>query len=147
MKDSRTGQIEGVVFYQDGDKTKYLALKRNKEKGGYWQPLTGGIHTDEDISDALVRELNEELGLKESQFTIIDPKHSFSFTLQSGKTLQEYVFGIEIQPDQEIRLSDEHTEYRWLPFAEARQLYEWDSNKKAIDKIDELIKRRSTQSL
>ncbi|MDO8471907.1 MAG: NUDIX domain-containing protein [bacterium] len=68
MDESRVGQVESIVFRREHGAIKYLALKRNAAKGGFWQPLTGGIHSGEDIRVALVRELGEELGLIEGQY-------------------------------------------------------------------------------
>lgn len=140
MDKSRVGQIEGIVFKRQGEAIKYLALKRNVAKGGFWQPLTGGIHSGEDTRAALIRELGEELGLIEGQYKIIDLHYSFEFTHSSGKTLSEQVFGIEVKADQAIKLSDEHTDSRWLSFAAARRLFKWDTNKEALSKLDSLVR-------
>lgn len=140
MDESRVGQIEGIVFQRQSGAIKYLALKRSAAKGGFWQPLTGGIHTGEDTRAALIRELGEELGLIEDQYKIWDLHYSFEFTHSSGKTLSEQVYGIELKSNQAIKLSDEHTDSRWLSFAAARQLFKWDTNKEALAKLNAHIR-------
>lgn len=142
----RKAQVQGIVFKRESDKFFYLVLKRNPEKGGYWQPITGGINEDEAPRDAISREVSEELNI-EAPKKIVDIDYSFSFTLASGKSLTEYVFGIEITPDQEFNLSKEHTESKWLLYQQASEILEWDTNKKALRHLNEyLIKEDNTKN-
>ena len=48
--------------------------------------------------------------------------------------IPEYSFAFEC--DSELTLSNEHTEYKWLTYNEARKLLKWDSNKVAMYEIN-----------
>ena len=50
----------------------------------------------------------------------------------------EYAFGIKIN-NEEIKLSDEHQEYRWVNYDEAIELLKYDSNKTALFELNERL--------
>jgi dATP pyrophosphohydrolase len=54
----------------------------------------------------------------------------------------EYCFGVDIK-NQELILSSEHSELRWLPYDEARKTLTWDSNKIALWELNERITSQS----
>ncbi len=136
MKEIRVGQIEGIIYRHNDGKIEYLLLRRNAQKGGFWQPVTGGIRQGEMPKEALSRELQEELNLSNDEYEISGFAHSFQFTLESGQKITEHVFGINLTGKKELSLSWEHTEYRWVDLKEAINLFKWDSNKEAIEKLD-----------
>jgi 8-oxo-dGTP pyrophosphatase MutT (NUDIX family) len=54
----------------------------------------------------------------------------------------EICFHLEVSPEAQVRLAlDEHTEYRWCGFEEARELMIWEGSKAALD----LLGRRLCQ--
>lgn len=52
-----------IVFIKDKD-GKYLIQKASKEKGGYYSTTGGHVTIGEDSKTTIIREVNEELGLK-----------------------------------------------------------------------------------
>ena len=56
-------KIEIIVFRYVNKSYEYLLLKRIESKGGFWQPLTGGVEKEENLNQALTRELWEETGI------------------------------------------------------------------------------------
>ena len=65
MKLRKGNQIEVIVFKKDEKENyKFLLLKRIKSRGGFWQPITGGIEGDESEEEAMKREIKEEIGVK-----------------------------------------------------------------------------------
>lgn len=134
MLKDRIYQINCIIFKRIGESPKdirFLLLKRQPEKGGFWQSITGGVYPKEDKIKALKRELQEEIGVKEIK-KIIDTNYSFSFITDEGDTLHEYVFGIEIDPKQKISISKEHTKYKWVKLKEALKLLKYESNIKGF---------------
>nr|WP_232231497.1 hypothetical protein [Paenibacillus sp. HW567] len=53
--------------------------------------------------------------------------------------IPEYCFGVNVHD--EIQLSAEHTEYRWVDFETAMHLLKWDSNKTALWELDARLSR------
>jgi dihydroneopterin triphosphate diphosphatase len=138
-------QVEGIVFRKEDKLTEFLLLKRTAKRGGFWQPVTGGVEDGETILEALKREISEETNI--SKFIqILEKVHTFE--LESGSILRvksknkikEYVYGIEVSADQKVNIcSEEHTEFKWCSYAEALELLRWDTNKTALKKLNKLI--------
>jgi lipoyl(octanoyl) transferase len=61
--ESRTTQVEIIVFKIVNKEIQFLILKRTPQRGGFWQAITGGVHENEVLLDAVQRELKEETGL------------------------------------------------------------------------------------
>lgn len=138
----RTNQIQGIIFTRKDQDIYYLLLKRNEQKGGFWQPITGGIEDDENPNEAILRELEEELSLS-SNYQLIDINYQFDFLLENGNKLTEYVFGIEIPEKIDVILSNEHVDSKWVSKNEALKLLKWKSNKKALTKLEEYIMKEN----
>ena len=51
----------------------------------------------------------------------------------------EFSFAIEVAGG-DLLLSDEHTEYAWLPYLEAHAVLRWDSNKTALWELDRRLR-------
>jgi dATP pyrophosphohydrolase len=128
-------QVEAIIFRRNGNKIEYLLLKRIPERNGFWQPVTGGVEEGETRKEALHREIREETGVK-NVITVIEGLHYFEFS--DPNLNQEYVYGVEVSPSEEIVLDGkEHSEYRWSSFEEALQLLNWKENKEALRRLNE----------
>lgn len=136
----RVSQINCIVFRPEENSYKFLILKRSEDRGGFWQPITGGVKEGEDQIGALKRELMEEIGVIEYR-QIINLKYSFSFSLPRYGNLTENVYAVEVHPNIEIVLSHEHTEYRWLDFEESLAWIKYDSNKEGFRKLWKILNR------
>lgn len=133
-----------IILYRNPKKPEFLLLKTNS-KPPIWQGITGGVEEfDASLQDAAIRELKEELGIMTTEDTIIGPLHSFEFTTDrkgyEGTVAKEYCFAYEIQPEYEVKLSSEHSEYKWLPFNEAVELIDFDTPKLVMKKVMKLLK-------
>ena len=113
---------------------EYLLLKRLPERNGFWQPVTGGMEEGETREEALCREVKEETGVK-NIVAVIEGLYYFEFS--DPNLNQEYVYGVEVSPSEEIVLDrEEHSEYKWCGFQEALQLLHWKENKEALRKLN-----------
>jgi len=131
-------QVEVIVFKIVGDKTLFLLLKRNKQKGGFWQPITGGVKDGESLAQAVNREMQEETGIT-SYLRIINDAYCFEFDTADYGILKEYVFGFQIAPDMYAKLSPEHTEMKWCTLEESLVLLKYENNKTGFKKLISLL--------
>ena len=92
MGDGRIAQVEVIVFKIVDGVPLYLLLKRQPHRGGFWQPVTGGVEEGEDLKETALRELNEETGITEV-LEVISDLHYFEFEANGGHGwMKEYVF-------------------------------------------------------
>lgn len=124
-------RFEAIPYIKSSNGFRFLVVKRVPEDGGFWQPITGTLESDESLSDCIYREMEEEISIKEDEILNLSNMF-FSFTWQKGETLiYEYVFGVELKNERAIELSGEHDDYKWCNFDEAMDLLEKDNNKAA----------------
>jgi 8-oxo-dGTP diphosphatase len=96
---------------------KILLLKRRMSdttRPGKWDLPGGGLHWGEDLTLAVKREVFEETGIKG-----IEPKLFFgkSFIYYGGFALP--LIYCAKSKTREVTLSEEHTEFSWVPLKEA----------------------------
>ena len=131
--------VDAYVFRKIENKIRFLLLKRanNKIYEHLWQGVAGKIETGESAFQAALRELEEETGLKPKHMFIAD--HVSKFYEQIGDRINLIpVFGIEVESE-EVRLSGEHTEFRWMDVDEAEETLVWSGQKKGVRTVYEML--------
>ena len=98
-------------IYTRNPKTNFLLLKRTSEKGGFWQPVSGGIKKGEQPTHAVKREIFEETGIKEI-VGITDLQ--FSYTFKAAKDnmkmkMKDICYGVQVSNIKPVSLSLEHS--------------------------------------
>jgi 8-oxo-dGTP pyrophosphatase MutT (NUDIX family) len=130
-------QVEVYFFKKEGEETKYLVMKRVPEKGGFWQPLTGGNEVGETLEETVVREAGEETGITKLN-RVINTGYKFEFN-DHGKDYVETIYGAEVDPNTEVKISSEHSEYKWATKTEALALLKWPNNKEGLEILDTMV--------
>lgn len=137
-----------VIPYRiDGERAQFCVFKRSDMEA--WQFIAGGgEETDSSILDAAKREAFEEAGIPAtSDYCKLDtccsiPANCFqNAEALWGKecfVIPEYVFAVKAEKEA-VRLSHEHTMYRWMTYAEARGALTYDSNKTALWELNQRI--------
>lgn len=133
-------QVEVIVFKKEQNgKPSFLILKRNPQKGGFWQPITGNVEENETFEEATDRELREETGITEVK-RIFDTGYSFEFFDDNRQQLEK-VFGAEVDSTTEVILSAEHSEFKWADENEALNRYlKYPGNKGGLRKLAEKLR-------
>lgn len=132
-----------AIPYRIIDNTPFFCAFRRTDSE-YWQFVAGGGENDETPIEAAKREIFEESGVKIDdimQLTciayvpseVIDEYHRQHWD-KDIYVIPEYAFAFKC--DSEPIITHEHTEYRWLPYDEARKLLKWDSNKVAMYELN-----------
>ncbi len=100
--------VHGVFTDSDG---KILQLKSTYD-GDRWGLPGGALDPAETIHEALVRECREELGVE------IDILYMSGMYFHKAYNSHACIFRCEMAKDSEIKLSSEHSEYRYFPLDE-----------------------------
>ena len=132
----------------EDNKIVYAVFKRSDSIGGFWQAIAGGGNVGESILEAAKRETLEETGIdSENEFVKLDSCATIPVEYICGfvwgkdvLVVPEYCFGVKVD-HQDLQISSEHTEYRWLSYSEAHELLQWDSNKNGLWELDYRLRR------
>ena len=140
-----------LPFRQGTDGTiEYAIFRRGDYGDDRWQGLAGGAEVGESAEQAARREAMEEAGIPaDALFIPLDavasiPAAHFRDHHLWGADLYvvtERAFGVCLDHCVVITISDEHTDYRWVAYAEAARLLRWDSNRTALWELNERLTR------
>jgi mutator protein MutT len=110
-------ECAGALLIRDGE---ILLVKRalHKTFPGLWDVPGGHCEPGETPGEALVRELQEELGL----VAPLPVAGSAASTTFRAPGLVLHIFAVRDWSGEPTMLGDEHTEIRWFSFAEAAAL-------------------------
>ena len=119
----------------------YLFIKRTEllqnETTQSWDIPGGRIDADEPLDKALAREVQEEIGIVMSGSPRLINAQDI-FVPAKDLHVVRLTYLLEFEPT-EITLSDEHQNYRWLPFTEAQTTVTEPFLKETLEKLDDSV--------
>ncbi len=114
--------VIACAVFIEGDKVllgKRSASKRNNPGG--WDLIGGHVDPGEDAVVAVVREVQEEIGLTPTQFELLEVVSKPD--IKDGVETEYHIFAVtKWEGEQPELLGDEHTELGWFPLAEIATL-------------------------
>ena len=142
MTEIVSDHVDSYVFRRVGEKVEYLLLRRQEGKvfGHLWQGVAGRKQEGETAVETVMRELKEETGLEPVRLIVVDHVTSFYQSYNDRMHLVP-VFGVEVNSEN-VRLSGEHAEYRWVDIKAALDLLSWKQQKDAIAILDDMLIHR-----
>jgi len=106
-------------------KEKYLILKRSGEKDfaeNTWECGTGRVDQGEDFTQALRREIQEELGVDILIDFIIGTAHFYRGDKKPENEMLGVFYCCSLEDPDLIKLSWEHSEFRWVTPSTAEKI-------------------------
>ncbi|MEA3225334.1 MAG: NUDIX hydrolase [Planctomycetota bacterium] len=106
--------VDAVVFAISAGKTEVLLIKRkNDPYKGQWAVPGGFVEMDEELEDAVARELAEETGLTEVQ---LEQLHTFGTCGRDprGRQITIAFMGIVNQGRDDVKAGDDAAEAQWF---------------------------------
>jgi 8-oxo-dGTP pyrophosphatase MutT (NUDIX family) len=137
--------IEAHIFRERNGILEFLLLKRSPEQyyPNLWQMVSGKIKENETAYIAALREIKEETNLTPEKFWVAPTVNTF-YTPDKDYICLIPVFAAKVKYDSKIKISKEHTEYKWLSPEEAKNLLAWDGQRKSVDVIVDYILNRNS---
>jgi 8-oxo-dGTP diphosphatase len=130
--------VDAVVFTKIDDKTKVLLINRGKEPfKGKWALPGGFIDMDEELEDAVVRELEEETGLRG---VLLEQMRTFGTIGRDprGRQISIAFMGIATEEQTRIKAGDDAAKAQWFDIENLPKDMAFDHNevvKFAIEKL------------
>ncbi len=128
----------GGVVVKDG---KVLMIHVRTLSGKkVWTFPKGHIEKGESREEAALREVEEETGVRAK---IKDELGNFTYFFRDkdGKLVKKTVYWFLMEPveEAEIKTPEEVIEVRWVELDEAKKLVQYDSDKRIIQTLDEIL--------
>lgn len=117
----------GIIVYRcaANDDIEYLVLRHAPQ--GHWDFPKGGIEAGENRRQAAHRELMEEAGITADLDEGFEQSLGYTFTRREGNPAHKTVtFFVGKAHADDVRLSDEHDDYAWLSYDDARKRLTYD---------------------
>lgn len=136
--------VQVIPWRRAASGVEVLAIRRTPSEGGFWQPVTGRIEPGEAPAETAIREAGEETGLSGD---LTDLEHVRDFRISPeylGEDRdrpwvnREHAFALEVDSGS-VRLSKEHEEWVWLSPEKARELYRWNGNRRALERLERRV--------
>lgn len=128
--------IEAWIY--DPIAKEILLLKVKTEQRSFWQPITGGIESDESPGAACIREIFEETGLEIELTKLLKISHH-TVVIDEDLTIFKTLFLVETK-QKDIHISDEHIDFIWTEVKNVPDILYWQSNQETFQKILEKLR-------
>jgi len=128
-----------IVFYFDKERmqVEYLLLLNSK---GHWDFPKGHVEEGESLIEGAKRELEEEAGIKSIKaYPTFMEKISYYYVEQGERRFKEVYFFLGEVASKEVKISFEHTDYRWVSCEEGIKLLSYENSKKVLKRACEFI--------
>jgi bis(5'-nucleosidyl)-tetraphosphatase len=130
-----------IIFRREEGKTFYLLLNYPTATAKtYWDLPKGHIEKGEQELGTVIREVEEETGLKDIEF-VKGFKEWIRYSFMSGKQYITKVvtFYLAETHSKEVKISSEHIGYIWLPYEDALARLTFDNAKDVLRKAKKFI--------
>jgi bis(5'-nucleosidyl)-tetraphosphatase len=131
-----------VVFRKEEAQVFYLLLHYEE---GHWGSSKGHIEKNETIEEATRREIREETGLTDLQFSAgFKETNKYFFIAEGQRIFKTVVFLLAETRTKKIKISFEHIGYAWLSYADALERMTFKGEKEVLRKADQFIMEKRT---
>src|SRR5690554_6893855 len=135
--------VAAVIIRDD----KILLLRRTGPLKGTWGYVAGKIEASEKAWQAALREIKEETGLIPSELYSADIQEQF-YEIGRDSIWIAPVFVGYILDEQEVKINEEHDDYKWVTPGEALQMLSFPGQRKIVKHIEEeFVKKKPSKWL
>ncbi len=130
-----------VIFRKEDGKIYYLLLHYTP---GHWDFPKGHIEKGENIIQTVRRETEEETGIKDIKIISGFKEWIKYFFRAEGKNIFKIVtFFLAETKTKEVKISFEHTDFKWLPYKEALEQLNFKNAKEILKKANDFFSGKS----
>ncbi|XP_023012565.2 purine phosphoribosyltransferase family protein Apf [Leptinotarsa decemlineata] len=129
-----------VIFRKHSEKIEYLLLQTSYGIQ-HWTPPKGHLDPGESELKAAFRETMEESGLlKEDLKVYEDCKKVLNYEVKGKPKTVYYWLAELINPRAEVKLSDEHQDFKWLEIEEAMKYADYKDMRELLLDFEKYVK-------
>ena len=134
-------RINIVAFLYTLNPEHFLLLKRSQNRGGFWQPVSGGVEKCEQPIQSVKREIFEETGIKDI-IRIVDLDSSYDYECMKNNVkmrMKDICYGVELDKIEPVILSEEHSMFKWCKKDKVRDYLNWKEILVSFEKLNKII--------
>ena len=124
-----------IVFKFEKGKPIYLLLFGPT----YWGFVKGLVEKGESEEETALREAEEETGMKIKLLPGFKERINYTYKFDGELIKKEVVFFAAEAPKQDVKLSSEHEDFKWLEFDEAFKLTKYKNQKEILQRAHRFI--------
>jgi len=126
-----------IIFRKEKGNIYYLVLHYEL---GHWDFIKGRIENDESLKQAVIRETKEETNIDDLKFVDrFEEKIEYFFKRDSKTFFKTVIFFLAETKTKEIKLSDEHIDFKWLDYEEALKQLTFNNAKNILEKANDFL--------
>jgi 8-oxo-dGTP pyrophosphatase MutT (NUDIX family) len=132
----------GAIVFKKNSQIEYLLLYRraNPPFKESWDFSRGNMEKDESEIQTVTREIKEETGIRYLRFIKGFRESIEFFYRREGRLIRKtIVYYLAETNSKEVRLSEEHDDYAWLPIDEALARLRHKSGKEILEKAHRIL--------
>jgi 8-oxo-dGTP pyrophosphatase MutT (NUDIX family) len=135
-----------VIFRRQDRQNKFLLLHypsmSHRSKRDYWDFVKGHVEKGENEIDTVRREAVEETGLADLEFVGgFRAAMKYFFRYKGRLIFKTAVFYLAETKNETVALSDEHNDFVWLSYREARDLLSFANAKEILGKANGFLEK------
>ncbi|HED08036.1 MAG TPA: NUDIX domain-containing protein [Ignavibacteria bacterium] len=129
----KSSLVEVHVFRIRNSNMEFLILKRAEGEiyPCIWQMVTGKIEREEKAYETVIREVEEETNLKIEKLWVIPNVNTF-YSSEEDAIYNVPVFAAQVADNSDVKLSREHSDYKWVRPDQAEESFAWEGQKKSL---------------
>ena len=128
----------GAVVYRLAEESRLFLLLQN---AGKWDFPKGGVEKGESELQTVVREVEEETGLKDLTLVPGFRKVIEYFYRRNGKNIhKQVVYLLGITGEDKVKISFEHQGFGWFPYQEALDKASYENSKVTLAEAEKFIR-------
>jgi len=147
-----------IIFRKEDGKNYYLLLHYRpahpgQKRGGHWEFAKGHIEGQEKEEETIIREVKEETGLSDikimpgfKEYIKYFFRKNYGLEGEARKkapwVFKLVVFCVAETQTKEIKISDEHDNFIWLPFEDAFKKLTYKNAKEILKRANDFVAKQ-----
>ncbi len=140
-----------IIYRKEEGRIYYLLLHyssiSHRAKRNYWDFPKGHVEKGEKAEETAKREAKEETGLKDVRIAKgFKELVKYFFRFENKNILKFVVFYLAETKTKDVKISDEHTGFKWLPYKKALEQLKFKNAKEILKKANDFLRQDQDKS-
>jgi len=140
--------VSTILYYFEKVSPKFLLLKYNIHGQTHWDFIKGKIEKGEKLEETAKRETFEEANIKGIKIVRgFKEESTYNYQKNTGESVDKMVVyflsKIPKEKSRMVRIAEEHQDFKWATYNQARKLLEFPNQLQVLDKANSFIKARA----